>query len=89
MWNHTTMRRYNKANECKKTRAIKQTIPWYNNSTDPLVPAMNAHKDQGHGIVSISVRLKEYTSTLMADSHSFVSSQTQRRIIDDVVLDEI
>lgn len=89
MWNHTTMRRYNKANECKKTRAIKQTIPWYNNSTDPLVPAMNAHKDQGHGIVSISVRLKEYTSTLMAELTLLRFVATQRRIIDDVVLDEI
>lgn len=78
-----------KENNNKQMETIKQTIPWYNKSTDPLMPAMRAHEDQGHCVVAISVSLKENTSTLMAELALFRFVATQRGIINDVVLDEI
>ena len=57
--------------------------------TNPLMLAVNTHKDQRHGIIAVSVRLEEDTSLLMALLALLILVATQRGVIDDIVLDQI
>ena len=51
--------------------------------------AVNTHKNQRHGIITISVGLEEDTSLLMALLTLLILIATQCRIIDNIILHQV